>query len=205
MNEKKKTLAIVIALVVVIAVIGGTYAWLTLTKNAENVNIIKTGTLELAFENESEGISISGDEAQPISLTEVKDLDGYNFTLRNTGDIAVKYIIYLDDATEAPIGENGSMVPVSNRMPDKYIRYAINYVPGVNEQTQLLSSAGIHPNRKIVDEEVLGASATKNFNLKLWIDSEADNDVMGTTFAGKIRVEATQQKATSSVQPDAGE
>lgn len=196
MKETKKStgtktgllIALVAALVVII---GGTYAWLTLTKTGTKVNVITTGTFELVLDDKaSEGISITGEAAQPIATSEGLKLDGYNFTLRNTGDLSANYTIYLDDITTIDGTEEGT--PVTNRMNDKYVRYALNYTE--NNETALLNTTGEHPNR-ILYTGTLAGGTSKDFNLKLWIDEGADNNAMGTTFAGKIRVEAIQTKS----------
>lgn len=191
-NSTGKKAGLLIALAVaLVVIIGGTYAWLTLTKTGTKVNVITTGTFELILDdNASEGISITGDAAQPIPTSEGITLDGYNFTLRNTGDISANYTIYLDDITTIDGTEEGT--PVTNRMKDKYVRYALNYTE--KNETALLNTTGEHPNR-ILYTGTLAGGASKDFNLKLWIDEAADNAVMGTTFAGKIRVEAIQTKS----------
>ena len=189
-KEKKKKVKLIIALAIALVVmIGGTYAWLTLTKQGTKVNVIKAGTFELTLDDEaSEGILITGEAAQPIPTSEGVTLEGYNFTVKNTGDLKAEYTLYLDDVTS--VGDE----EITNRMADKYVRYSLNYTE--NNETALLTTIGSNPNR-ILYQGTLESGASKTFNLKLWIDQDADNNVLGTTFAGQIRLEAEQaRKAT---------
>ncbi len=191
-RSKNGGLIAIVAVLLVVAIVGVTYAWLTVTKEGTKVNVIKTGTLELLIESESEGIFIDGDEAQPMTSEDGLKLTPYKFTLHNTGDINANYTIYLDDVEQYTPKNSEAPVSVDNRMNDEFIGYALNYE--TSKTTGLLSSTGDHPNRKLFTGTINGKE-TKDFTLNLWIDENATNEVMGQVFAGKIRVEAIQSKS----------
>ncbi len=185
-------------------VIGVTYAWLTQTIDKTKTNVIKAGTLELTYKNESEGIYLSGEKAQPVSDEEGKKYTPYKFTLKNTGDFKADYTIYLDDTTTYKDGEEEITIEKDKFMKNAFIKYRLlssnTYTTDTKpdgtsniETLQLLSNLEESPNR-VLEEGNLASGESKDYELTLWISSEADNSVVGTVFAGKIRVEATQSE-----------
>ena len=203
-EKKQERNLLIIAGVLLIAVIGVTYAWLTQTIDKTKTNVIKAGTLELTYKNESEGIYLSGEKAQPVSDEEGKKYTPYKFTLKNTGDFKADYTIYLDDTTTYKDGEEEITIEKDKFMKNAFVKYRLlssNTYTGEEkpegtsniETLQLLSNLEESPNR-VLEEGTLAAGESKDYELTLWISSEADNSVVGTVFAGKIRVEATQSE-----------
>lgn len=182
-QKDKKILKITIELIfILILFLGVTYAWVNITYFGEKVNILRAGDLELELDDSiSDGILI--EKAVPVSDT--KGLQGkeYTFSLINNGATASEYSIYLDDL---------ALDTTETRMKDSYVKYSISLNDG-EEEIKLLSETGINPNRVISTGEINGKS-TNNYILKVWIDSNADNTVMGTTFYTTLRVEATQKR-----------
>ena len=207
-EKKQERNLLIIAGVLLIAVIGVTYAWLTQTIDKTKTNVIKAGTLELTYKNESEGIYLSGEKAQPVSDEEGKKYTPYKFTLKNTGDFKADYTIYLDDTTTYKDGEEEITIEKDKFMKNAFVKYRLlssnTYTTDTKpegtsniETLQLLSDLEESPKR-VLEEGTLASGESKDYELTLWISSEADNSVVGTVFAGKIRVEATQsQKAVS--------
>lgn len=93
--EKRSKQLVVIA-IALIAIIGVSYAWLTLVLSGTKSNQIVAGNLVLNLEDEGEGIDLEG--AAPVSDEVGGAYDTYDFTLTNTGNIDAVYTIYLDNA-----------------------------------------------------------------------------------------------------------
>ena len=180
-NKNKKVMIIIISiLIVIILLLALTYAYFR-TELFGSEEIVKVGTLDLVLDETSEGISL--DNAVGISDSEGLSLDGSTFELRNNGNKAVDYTIYLDDNT---IGENDI------RIDDKYLKYNLNK-NGDGSKTYLLTSIGSNPNR-ILDSGTIDGKATNKYSLKLWITDEVDGNYSGQVFSGKLRVEVSQDK-----------
>ena len=203
-DKKQERNLLIIAGVLLIAVIGVTYAWLTQTIDKTKTNVIKAGTLELVYKNESEGIYLSGEKAQPVSDEEGKKYTPYKFTLKNTGDFKADYTIYLDDTTTYKDGEEEITIEKDKFMKNAFVKYRLlssnTYTTDTKpegtsniETLQLLSDLEESPKR-VLEEGTLAAGESKDYELTLWISSEADNSVVGTVFAGKIRIEAIQSE-----------
>ena len=188
-KNKNVFLAIV---AVLILLIGGTYAWYTMTLSGNKTVKIHAGKLSLDIdESASEGISISN--AYPMTDQEGLATPGYSFTLKNDGNIASTYTIYLVDL-ELDEGKT--------RMPDSAVKYNLKKTEynddatekkNATETKQLLSLTGTNPNR-ILDTGTLQPGEYNTYLLKTWMDYSAGNDSQGTVFKTQIKVEGVQIK-----------
>ena len=181
-NKNKKVMIIIISiLIVIILLLTLTYAYFR-TELFGSEEIVKVGTLDLVLDETSEGIGL--DNAVGISDSEGLSLNGSTFELRNNGNKAVDYTIYLDDNT---IGENDI------RIDDKYLKYNLNK-NGADSGATLLTRIGTNPNR-VLDSGTIDGKTTNKYSLKLWITDEVDGNYSGQVFSGKLRVEVSQERA----------
>lgn len=193
LNHSNKKLVVIIAILLV-AIIGGTYAWLALTIFGKNTNTIVAGTLSLKLD-EHEYIDISGADAIPSSKETAlsKDNNVYNFELENDGNVDSEYTIYLDIETED-----------DNTIPTDAIRYILTK-NDISNEDKLLSEApteilgGDNQGKLILDSsnldsnsQVLKPKDKNKYSLRLWIDSNATESISGKTFSAKIKIVATQ-------------
>lgn len=180
--KKNLNQRILIILPVLLLLVATSYAWWSLTIKGTKTSVIKAGVLSLVLDDEaSTGISL--EDAVPVRDSVGLSSEAYTFKLKNTGDITSSYSIYLDDM-ELSEGES--------RMSDGFIKYSLTKNGG-DATTQLLSAIGENPNR-LLDNGTINKDTTYVYTLRLWINSDADNKVMGTTFRGNLRVEASQIK-----------
>ncbi len=182
-KNKKVTIIIISILIVLILLLALTYAYFR-TELFGSVEIVKVGTLDLVLDETSEGITL--DNAIGISDSEGLSLDGSTFELRNNGNKAVDYTIYLDDNT---IGKTDT------RIDDMYLKYNLNK-NGADSGATLLTRIGANPNR-VLDSGTIEGGETNKYNLKLWITDEVDGNYSGQVFSGKLRVEVSQEKDKS--------
>ena len=184
MEDKKKTnkltkqlFALALVLVLLIA---GSYAWLTLQVTGNKTNILRAGTLKLTLDDTtSNGILL--EKAVPMSDTKGKTTTEYTFTLQNSGS-TVGYTIYLDDVALSD-GET--------QLEDSKVKYQL--VKNGEETVALLSSL----EDKAIDTGTIGTNKTNTYSLRVWIDSDAGNEVMGKILSKELRVEATQTNQTT--------
>lgn len=193
---KKNRELIVAALVVLILIITGSYAWLKLTETGQKVNTIKAGSLSMELdESTSEGIELIN--TVPMSYQQGMETTEYTFILKNNSTVASEYSISLDDALD----ENGNpVVSADEKLGDNYIRFVLlkNGETAYPKNSKLLSQ---DPGR-VIDTGVIEANSQITYSLRLWIDSKAENSqsvdeeeqVMGKKFVAKIGVSAEQYK-----------
>ena len=167
---------------VLIVLVAGSYAWLTLTIDKTNTNVLRAGTLSLVLDDTTSG-GIKLEKAVPISDEKGKTGTEYTFTLQNKGTKAASYTIYLDDvALEAS----------ETRMDDSKVKYQLT--KNSNEKVALLNTLS----DKVLDSGEIAGSTTNTYSLRVWIDSAAETEVMGTILSKQLRVEATQVGAKTT-------
>lgn len=180
--SKKRTMMMLILLLV--AVVGVSYAWLQVTLYSNSTSTVQVGTLNLKLGETKEGIQLKN--AIPISDEKGLKTEEYTFTLTNTGNITSEYTVYLDDV---------DLAEDQVRLSDNAVKYSLVKNDEVRPPA-LVSTLGKNANR-ILDSGKLEPGATNTYTLKVWIDYDADNSIMGKVFSTKIRVEATQENITS--------
>ena len=180
-SKKKKVITIVISiLIVLVLVLAISYAFFS-TQLSGTDQIVKVGELELVLDETSEGISL--DNAIGISDSKGMSSTPSTFELRNNGNKAVDYTIYLDDNT---------ISDTDTRIDDKYLKYNLNK-NGTDSGAMLLTKTGTNPNR-VLDSGTIEGGGTNKYSLNLWITDEVDGNYSGQVFSGKLRVEVSQEK-----------
>ena len=167
---------------VLIVLVAGSYAWLTLTIDKTNTNVLRAGTLSLVLDDTTSG-GIKLEKAVPISDEKGKTGTEYTFTLQNKGTKAASYTIYLDDV---------ALETSETRMDDSKVKYQLT--KNSNETVALLNTLS----DKILDSGEIAGSTTNTYSLRVWIDSAAETEVMGTILSKALRVEATQVGAKTT-------
>ena len=167
---------------VLIVLVAGSYAWLTLQVTGEKTNVLRAGTLSLVLDDTtSEGIKL--EKAVPISDEKGKTGTEYTFTLQNKGIKAASYTIYLDDV---------ALETNEKRMEDSKVKYQLT--KNSKETVALLNTLS----DKVLDSGEIAGSTTNTYSLRVWIDSAAETEVMGTILSKQLRVEATQVGAKTT-------
>lgn len=199
-NKNQKKIIAIVALLVLVLVVAGSYAWLRISVGpAQKVNTIKAGTMSLRLdESSTEGISlvkqIPKSYAQGITTTK------YTFSLVNDGTSDSDYTITLKDLAKY-IDENDNETDIisANKLSDNIIRIMIlkNGEAAAPEKTRLLSE---DPGRVIDSGTIPGNYSSDNkidYVVQVWIDSKAgDNgteaNVMNKLFSAQLTVDAIQ-------------
>lgn len=179
-SYQKYTIAILIILVLIV---GTAYAWLVLSLKGEKTNTVIVGNLSLKLENESAGINL--EDASPVSENVGMSYKPYSFELTNDGNIESTYTIYLvDDDDKIPAG--------TEKLKDEYIRFNL-IKNGIKENSKLLTDI-MSDEGRILDSGTIQPGQTNNYDLRLWIDGNADYNYKGAMFAGRIEIVAEQIK-----------
>ena len=182
MNNKKKIALLVVLLVVLVAVLGVSFAWYQVTLTGENSLNMVSGSLNVTYA--TKGGSISMENAEPCTDLEGTNLTGYSFEMNNTSDVESCYTIYLDDQQIT-----------GSRMNDQYVKYILtkdntNTVSTLNLVDRNTLESGLVS--RTLKQGSIPANTKYTFTLKLWMSSDADNSQMNTKFKARIRVSNTQ-------------
>ena len=203
-KHKKELIISGLALLIVIGI---SFAYLTQTLISTRNNVIVSGKLQLSLGDEQPIIKIGGDTGYAEPMLDSTGLTGtpYTFTITNTGTEEATYTIYLDNVDSYKNSNNQTVnITNSTRISDKKIDYNLR-VGNSDTNTTVTSlnsiGRGTETNPRIlVINDTLSAGGTRNYTLRLWIDSSATNtDTQGKVFAGKIRIEATQASRNETI------
>lgn len=173
--------------VLLLLIIGLSYAWLSLTLQGKKTHVLRVAGLEITLD-ESQGEGISIEKAIPVTDEQGMQAVGYTFTIKNDGLYNSDYQIYLDDL---------ELDEADTKLEDKYIKYQL--IKNDEEVgLALLNTTGENPNR-LLNEGTIAKGTTDTYILKLWLDINAPNTIGGHVFKGQIRVEAIQSTEKTAV------
>jgi len=181
--EKKKQilLAIVGVFVVIVGVIGFTYAFWNKTFQQTDQNIVNTDCFDIAF---AEGDAIQLNKAYPMLDAEGKALTPYTFTLTNKCASYSKYQINLENINTTTLKE-------------EYLKLQINPTSEKGNLGLLTSFSSVDPtydnatSARNIYEGYLDQNAEMSFELRLWMDENVtaeQTDSMNKSYAGKISI-----------------
>ena len=191
-DGKQKTQLIVSVLgvfILLIAVVGISFAAFNYSRTGETVNTITTSTIVMNYNESTNGINIVN--ATPISDDIGKTLNGEN----NTFDFTVSatfsgkdVINYAITATEA----EGCTIP--NNKVKVYLTSANDMIEEldptlVSALSKTSSDASGAPNGQyVLKSGTIDATMTTNYRLRMWLDSEASDVVGETSKSYRLRV-----------------
>ena len=175
MAKRQLFITLLSILGVTVISLGSAYAVFTSVSKSADYNVIKVGTLNIDFGDESNTIDLSGQ--YPMSDEEGMKLTPYTFKITNTGTLAADYEIFIEDDTDMIEQDNCA----NNQLNKDYIRYKLDTGSPAN-----LSSIA-DSNYKIATGS-LEAGGSVTYTLYVWIREGVGNDVLNKHYHGKIVV-----------------
>ena len=195
MDEKKKIgngkLLVIAIVLILVVIIGTTYAWLSITKNSEIINKITAGNLELTLDDTtSEGIKLL--KAIPMSYQQGIKTEEYTFTLTNKSSTS-SYTLSLKDLNTYTNDNNEEVtITDADRLADSKVRYIL-----LKDGEEATASKSKILADRVIDSGTIEKGKTITYSLRIWIDSKAgddntENEVMGKVFNAQLSLEAKQ-------------
>lgn len=196
-NGYKITLGVITLLILVTITIGTSYSFYSVSDTQKDPNYLTTTCFEISY-NGSNAINLTGDGKYAYPMNEATALTKtpYTFTIKNvcTNENAnggINYDVSLNTLTATP----------SNLTPS--LRYKLNKTAPLIETnassmltskedilgTNIKTSYGVDRSYNLISG-TLAPDESVTYNLYLWIDENAGNDIMGNTFNGQILVYA---------------
>ena len=181
-KTKKKyiVLAIVTIVISVIALIGASYALLTMTIEGDKKITLTAGILKVDFED---GNYINLENAAPMTDAQGQKLTPYTFTITNTGNINAYYHVSLEEEA-------------TNTLTNSYLKMRLTNDAGYDSGVVQVSSYGTGT-FDIKSEETLEPSDTVTYTLWMWLDNDADNSAQGKEYKSKIVVTSYDREQKS--------
>ena len=171
--------------VVTIVMISSAYAIFSTVQKQEDYNTLTVGTLKIDFDATSTdmGNIINLNGAYPTSDEEGQKTNPYSFRITNSGTLAAAYKVKIIDDQDM-INEDKCQ---DNLLPKANIKVSIN-----GGTPFLLNS--VESNEYVINSDTLNPSGNKNFAIRIWIDENSGNEVLGKHYHGKIVVESANTK-----------
>ena len=181
-KTRKKYIVLVIVTIVisVIALIGASYALLTMTIQGDKKITLTAGILKVDFED---GNYINLDNAAPMTDAQGQKLTPYTFTITNTGNINAYYHVSLEEEA-------------TNTLTNSYLKMRLTNDAGYDSGVVQVSSYGTGT-FDIKSEETLEPSDTVTYTLWMWLDNDADNSAQGKEYKSKIVVTSYDREQKS--------
>ena len=176
MNKRKITLLI---LIVVISILGTSYAAWRLTLRQTGENKIASTCLSIELIDESESIKM--ENAYPIIDEEGMQTTPYTFTIRNTCDTFIDYEVSLGMLN-------------TTTLKSKYVAAVLDYNEIKTLNTYEETTIDGYKEGRILQKGSLSQGDEVSYNLRLWMDEDVtieNTDSMNQTFEAKVVVTAT--------------
>lgn len=164
------------SLILLTIVVGTSYALFSTVRTSKKTVEVEAGTFKISF-LESNYINLIN--TYPMTDEEGLNTEGYRFTITNEGTLNGKYNISLEESEE-------------NTLDKSYVKYSIKEGDGTWSTPALLSNGTL-----LLDNKLLNSTDHIDYELKLWLDESAPNEVQGTKYQAKIVVSATQTNANT--------
>lgn len=181
-KTKKKyiVLAIVTVVISIVALLGASYALLTMTIEGDKKITLTAGILKVDFED---GNYINLENAAPMTDAQGQKLTPYTFTITNTGNINAYYHVSLEEEA-------------TNTLTNSYLKMRLTNDAGYDSGVVQVSSYGTGT-FDIKSEETLEPSDTVTYTLWMWLDNDADNSAQGKEYKSKIVVTSYDREQKS--------
>ncbi len=176
LSKHKKLFVIVSISLIVISLLGGSYAMFQRLDKAEYANNYKTGLLQIVFDDTSEGLGgvINVEGAVPTANSVGANLTPYRFKIINQGNLDYKFDLKLviDADYTATHGCNDKQLSAD------YIMIKFN-----DEEPVVLSSLTDNVIKSNIE---LKAGADVTYELRAWLKEGAPNEEIGKHYHGKL-------------------
>ena len=182
--RNKKIFVIVSLSLIVISLLGGTYAMFQRLDKAEYANNYKTGLLQIELDDTSESLGgildLSG--TVPISDEAGTNTNAYKFKLVNKGNLSYKFNLKLvSDVTY--LEEHNCL---NNQLNYDYIKIKIN-----DNEPVVLSSL----TDNIIDKDIiLNPGESKYYELRVWLKEGTPNTEIGKHYHAKVSTDGSAIK-----------
>ena len=188
-NSKHVLLSVLGVAILVVAVVGVSFAAFSYSKTGEKVNTITTGTITMSYSETTNGINLTN--ALPMSDAVGKALNEENqyfdFTVSATisGNTTINYAVTATKELDSTIPDTGVKVYLTNmdEEADSQI-LAPTKVSALQKTTSDVSGA---PNDQYkLTSDTFSASSSHAYRLRMWVAD--DYRVSGDTQTFKLRV-----------------
>ena len=165
--DKKKyiIISIIVISISLIALIGTSYALLTMTIEGDKKISLTAGILKVDF---TEGNNINLDNIAPMTDKQGLKTTPYTFTITNTGNINAYYHVSIEEDS-------------NNTLSNRYLKMKMTGDNGYDSGVLKVNNYGVGT-FEIRGEDVLEPSDKVTYQLWMWLDEDADYSAQGKIY-----------------------
>ena len=183
-KRKYIIISIIVISISLIALIGTSYALLTMTIEGDKKISLTAGILKVDF---TEGDNINLDNTAPLTDKQGLKTTPYTFTITNTGNINAYYHVSLEEDS-------------NNTLSNSYLKMQITGDNGYDSGIIKVNNYG-EGSFEIIGEDILSPSDKVTYRLWMWLDEDADNSAQGKIYQSQIVVESFDRESNSPNSP----
>lgn len=194
MNEKKKNqnqiiISVLGVAILIVAVVGVSFAAFTYTRAGTKENTISTGTIVMEYTEPVNGISI--DNAMPMSDATGKALTGtgnvFDFTVKSTiaGTTTVNYEVAAVKEAASTMANDQVRLYVEKEVSSNYTE---TFAPAQYTPLAAATTIGSPIGSMVIASGSHTTTTTDNYRLRMWMASDATITGTATTFTVRVNV-----------------
>lgn len=198
-SQKKMLLSVLGVAILVVAVIGISFAAYSATFDYGNANSIKTGTIMVSYTEPTNAINI--DDAMPLSDANGKALEGTNKTFdfsvstQATNALTVPYTISLTKVAESTLGDDEVKVYLTKEGAEVL---APTLVSNLTANAARSGSKTLYTTQDVYNGTEKEAKIT-NYVLRMWVDEKVTVDASTKkTYKALVNVDSAVTPISNS-------
>ncbi len=180
MDKRKRNIIFIGILVLVLSVISFTYAIWSAFFEQKDPNLLATSCFQLSFKEDENFDMITLQKAHPITEEEGLQLNPYKFTITNNCQDYAAYEIHLEIDEDSNLSDfNAVHVSLDQ---ESFILGSKQVVTTTLENATTAYS---------LTKGYLNKGESKDFELRMWIDEDADASIAGQQFLSQVTLTAS--------------
>ena len=180
MSKKDKIKYFAIISLLILLIIGTTYALLRLIRKQDTVNLVESDCFDVAMANQENAINL--EKAFPLTDEQGRNLTPFTFTLTNNCDVTARYTVNLEVLSGSTLNTNYVATLVNNGTIK-----TLGTLPKVD--TTINDSL----ESRTIETGILPANASLDFSVSIWVDEDVtlNDDAMNKVLKSKVIVVST--------------
>ena len=189
-NSKQVLLSVLGVAILVVAVVGVSFAAFSYSKTGEKVNTITTGTITMNYSETTNGINLTN--ALPMTDTVGKALEDdeqyFDFTVNAniTGDTTINYAITATKEADSTLAEDAVKLYLTNMDSSADSELLAPTKFNAITKTGASEASGAPQNQAKLYTGTFTSTDSHDYRLRMWVAD--DYEVSGTSQTFKVRV-----------------
>ena len=190
-NSKQVLLSVLGVAILVVAVVGVSFAAFTYSKTGERVNTITTGTITMSYSEPVNGINLV--DALPITDESGKKLNGTNeyFDFTVSADIAgtttINYAITATKENDSTIPDTGVKVYLTNMDSSADTQILEPTLVSALPKTSS-DESGAPDGQYLLEDDSFSATGEHSYRLRMWVDGNYTAPATKQTYKLRVNV-----------------